>query len=460
VICVADALIAAASALASCHLLDRASLRSASIAFDPAAQHWEAGLIALAPVIVCLSMFHQRAYSFGSFVPPRTEIRSATISWIYAAGLVGLASSGMLNAEAWYSGWPLGPVAPVQWTFLFLTFGLVGAIALRAIRAAAGDRFLTQDSADHSLVIGNEIGAALVAARLRSSASGRRVLTIPHPSDDGMGLLEFIRARAIKQVFVTLPGDEPAGIVPLIRRLTTMPITVRIVPDLSCIAELAYEVGLHDGVPVLLVSDPPIGGVASVIKRTEDIVLSSILIVMAAPLLLCAMLAIKLESSGPVFFRQPRHGFNNTTFDVLKLRTMWPDMEDRLAMRQTQADDPRLTRVGAFLRRHSLDELPQLFNVLVGDMSLVGPRPHAPGTTAAGIALGDAVENYASRHRVKPGITGWAQVNGWRGNLDTVEKALQRTEHDLFYIDNWSLSLDIQIILKTLALVIRDPHAY
>ena len=102
----------------------------------------------------------------------------------------------------------------------------------------------------------------------------------------------------------------------------------------------------------------------------------------------------------------------------------------------------------------------QLFNVLVGDMSLVGPRPHAPGTTAAGIALGDAVENYASRHRVKPGITGWAQVNGWRGNLDTVEKALQRTEHDLFYIDNWSLLLDIQIILKTLALVIRDPHAY
>ena len=146
-------------------------------------------------------------------------------------------------------------------------------------------------------------------------------------------------------------------------------------------------------------------------------------------------IAIKLDSEGPVFFQQDREGYNNNIFKVWKFRSMTVTEGDKIT--QVSADDKRVTRVGAFLRRTSLDELPQLLNVFKGEMSLVGPRPHAPSTKAAGIKFEKAVSRYAARHRVKPGITGWAQVNGWRGETDTVEKLEQRLHHDLYYIDHW-----------------------
>jgi exopolysaccharide biosynthesis polyprenyl glycosylphosphotransferase len=196
------------------------------------------------------------------------------------------------------------------------------------------------------------------------------------------------------------------------------------------------------------------------IKRIEDLLLAFILSLMVSPLMLIIALAIKLESRGPILFAQPRLGLNGSTIHVLKFRTMYAHREDRQASTQTSRGDPRVTRVGAFLRAHSFDELPQLFNVLCGSMSVVGPRPHAPATTAAGYELELVVPNYIVRQQVRPGMTGWAQVCGWRGNLDSIEKAARRVEHDLYYINNWSLRLDIWIILRTIRIVVHDGEAF
>jgi lipopolysaccharide/colanic/teichoic acid biosynthesis glycosyltransferase len=184
------------------------------------------------------------------------------------------------------------------------------------------------------------------------------------------------------------------------------------------------------------------------------------LLLMVSPLMLMIALAIKLESRGSVLFTQPRLGLNGSIIHVLKFRTMYAHCEDRQASTQTSRGDPRVTRVGAFLRAHSFDELPQLFNVLCGNMSVVGPRPHALATTVAGHELEFVVPNYMARQQVRPGMTGWAQVCGWRGNLDSIEKAVRRIEHDLYYIDNWSLRLDMWIILRTIRIVVRDRAAF
>jgi lipopolysaccharide/colanic/teichoic acid biosynthesis glycosyltransferase len=160
-------------------------------------------------------------------------------------------------------------------------------------------------------------------------------------------------------------------------------------------------------------------------------------------------LAIKLESKGPVFFKQKRYGFNNELIEVYKFRSMYNDKLDFHAEKLTTRDDPRVTRVGRLIRRTSTDELPQLFNVLIGNLSLVGPRPHATKAKAADQLYNDVVDGYFARHRVKPGITGWAQVNGWRGQTDTAEKLQRRVEHDLYYIENWSLALDLYILART-----------
>jgi polysaccharide biosynthesis protein PslA len=176
--------------------------------------------------------------------------------------------------------------------------------------------------------------------------------------------------------------------------------------------------------------------------------------------MLTIALLIKASSPGPVFFRQQRLGYNNEVIEVLKFRTMYTHLTDRDARRQTSRGDERVTPVGVFLRRSSLDELPQLLNVLAGNMSLIGPRPHALQTTVKGLPLDQAVSDYMARHRVKPGITGWAQVNGYRGELDSVEKLVGRVDYDLEYIRNWSLLFDLKILWRTTRLMLSDPHAY
>ena len=194
-------------------------------------------------------------------------------------------------------------------------------------------------------------------------------------------------------------------------------------------------------------------------ERIEDLVIAGFCLLVTLPLMLVIALCIKLDSRGPVLFRQKRLGANNLPFNLLKFRSMYVEQTDPLGQQLTQAGDPRITRVGRFLRKTSLDELPQLINVLRGEMSLVGPRPHALAANAAGISYAHAVSEYPIRHRVKPGITGWAQVNGSRGETTTIEQIRQRVEHDLYYIENWSLTLDLIILGRTIFAVLSRANA-
>jgi lipopolysaccharide/colanic/teichoic acid biosynthesis glycosyltransferase len=204
----------------------------------------------------------------------------------------------------------------------------------------------------------------------------------------------------------------------------------------------------------------PISGWRSVVKRLIDITIALLLLAVALVPMLVAALAIRLDSPGPVLFRQRRIGLGNAGFEMVKLRTMHHRAADQGRLRQTTRCDPRVTRVGAILRHASLDELPQLLNVLRGEMSIVGPRPHAPGTCAAGTPFEMVTPHYAARHRVRPGMTGLAQVRGWRGETETEEKLLRRVEADLDYIDNWSQWLDFVIMARTAVSIFAMRNAY
>jgi exopolysaccharide biosynthesis polyprenyl glycosylphosphotransferase len=197
-----------------------------------------------------------------------------------------------------------------------------------------------------------------------------------------------------------------------------------------------------------------------VVKRAEDMVLSSLALFVLSPVLLVTALLVRLTSPGPVMFVQPRVGFNNEAIRVFKFRTMYADKADIGARKTTTRDDPRVTPLGRVLRRFSIDELPQLLNVLQGSMSLVGPRPHGTEMMVGDRFYHEAVRGYAGRHRVKPGITGYAQVNGLRGEVRTIERAKRRIELDKHYVDHWSFWLDMRILFATLRAVLFDRDAY
>ena len=273
-------------------------------------------------------------------------------------------------------------------------------------------------------------------------------------------LMQDIRRGGIDQVIVALPWLAEARLQNIVAELSAAPVRIRLAPDLASFAFAQRPIVRLGDVPVLALFERPISGVDQLIKRCEDVILGAILLVLAAPLILVAGLAIKLDSKGPIFFRQVREGFNNRYFRIWKLRSMYADQCEGDAISQATQTDRRVTRVGRFLRRTSIDELPQLINVLTGEMSLVGPRPHAPSTRAGNKLFAEVVKTYAGRHNVKPGITGWAQVNGWRGETDTEEKLIRRLEHDLYYMERWSSLFDIYILIRTVFVLPLSKQAY
>ena len=273
-------------------------------------------------------------------------------------------------------------------------------------------------------------------------------------------LLGDIRAGRIDQVIVAMPLPDGVDIETVVGRLSMLPVLIRLAPDLSDFALAGRSMVMLGEIPLMTLFERPINGINQISKRIEDLVLGSLLLILFAPLFALVALAIKLDSPGSVFFRQDREGFNHQTFKIWKFRSMRNDALQYDEIKQATAGDRRVTRVGRFLRGSSIDELPQLINVVAGQMSLVGPRPHAPSTKVAGILFSEATQNYAARHRVKPGMTGWAQVNGWRGETDTDEKLLKRVECDLFYIEHWSIGFDLYIIVRTFAAVLFPKAAY
>ncbi|MBK1720494.1 undecaprenyl-phosphate glucose phosphotransferase [Thiocystis violacea] len=262
-------------------------------------------------------------------------------------------------------------------------------------------------------------------------------------------------------IILALPRTALARIHGLATKLSTWSVDIYLAPDRLGLDHAHRPVHRLGGMNLLSLRDRPISEWEAVVKRIEDLCIAIPAIVLLSPLLALVALAIRLESKGDVLFVQERFGFNNNLIRVFKFRSMYTHMTDFNAERLTSKDDPRVTRVGRFIRRTSLDELPQLFNVVRGCMSIVGPRPHATRAKAGEILYQDAVAQYASRHRVKPGITGWAQCNGWRGETDTEEKIQKRVEHDLYYIENWSVFLDLLTIARTLLLLFkRQENAF
>ena len=273
-------------------------------------------------------------------------------------------------------------------------------------------------------------------------------------------LLQWEGLPYVNRIVVTLPSAAAERKRDFVEKVRLLPNRIAYVSDAfenldhvkQRLSEIA-EVSLND------ITGNPKSGTYTALKRLTDIILGSIaLILLAIPLGIIALM-IKMDSPGPALFKQPRHGFNNRIFDVLKFRTMRTDVCDVKAERQTEADDPRITRIGRFIRKTSIDELPQLWNVIRGEMSLVGPRPHAVGMKTAGRDSIELVEEYAHRHKVKPGMTGWAQINGSRGPLHTAEDVQRRVQLDVEYIERSNLFWDLMIMAKTLPVMLGDREA-
>jgi exopolysaccharide biosynthesis polyprenyl glycosylphosphotransferase len=350
----------------------------------------------------------------------------------------------------------------------------LGAVALARIALAGLAQRLQQSGAAGKriyIIADSEDGAASLRTTLQPLADTRVVGTWalpPGPVEPSMeGALEFLRNNPTDVVILKIPLSKPDRLLAAARALRGLPRTVLLAPGLDGLEDMIYSPsgspreGLENLILVKL-SERPLFGWRWVIKDIQDRVLALALLVIVAPALLSIAAAIKFSDPGPVFFRQKRYGYAGDTFDIIKFRTMRvaDPNEDARSLKLTTRDDPRVFPVGRILRKTSLDELPQLLNVLRGDMWIVGPRPHSPFAKAGGMIYAEAVREYAARYRIKPGITGWAQVCGWRGPTDTLEQLRNRVEHDLYYIEHWSVAFDVRILFKTLFCAFGDKNAF
>ena len=272
-------------------------------------------------------------------------------------------------------------------------------------------------------------------------------------------LVRFAQERRVDEIIIALPVQAVKRIGTIVEKLRVLPADLRICIEPIANAYPVCGVSETASIRMLDVLERPLKHWSGTIKWIEDKALSALLMIVFGPVMLLVALAIKLESPGPVFFVQRRFGFNNKPVHVLKFRTMRTDQCDESGANRTVENDPRVTRIGRILRKSSLDELPQFLNVLRGDMSIIGPRAHALAMKAGNQFYFDAVENYSQRHRVRPGITGWAQVNGLRGEIDTLEKAKLRVTYDLHYIDHWSVWLDLKILAMTVKALVTRHNA-
>ena len=308
--------------------------------------------------------------------------------------------------------------------------------------------------------------ARIFAASLERRSAGRlRAMTSLAIRDAAVGdrfswLQKVVRLAEADQIIIAEAVEPRPSERRLVFQLVRGGADVTVVPRFSPAYRVSATPSLSPDLPEMHEPAPPLGTLEAGLKRAFDVVAAVLALVTVAPICLLIALAIKLDSRGPVFFRQTRHGAKGAVFRIVKFRTMTADAAYRDDTLQTQRNDPRVTAVGRLLRRTSLDELPQLFNVLSGEMSIVGPRPHAVGMLIAGTLPHRLLPAYGLRHRVKPGITGWAQIHGSRGEIGSSRALRRRFALDRHYIENWSLRMDVMIILRTLALPFIDEHAF
>ncbi|WP_036305584.1 undecaprenyl-phosphate glucose phosphotransferase [Methylopila sp. 73B] len=273
-------------------------------------------------------------------------------------------------------------------------------------------------------------------------------------------LVEFGRLARIDLLIVTIPVTARGRVTEILKTLWVLPVDIRLSAHTDKLRFRPRSYSYLGSIPMVELAEKPIANWDYVAKRAFDLVVGSLCILLTAPLMIATAVAIKLDSPGPVFFRQKRYGFNNEVIEIFKFRSLRHEMADPEAKTVVTKNDSRVTRVGRFIRKTSIDELPQLFNVIKGELALVGPRPHAVNAHTSDTLWNDVVDGYFARHRVKPGVTGWAQINGWRGEVDTQEKLKKRVDHDLYYIENWSILFDLSILLKTPISLAKTDNAY
>lgn len=360
------------------------------------------------------------------------------------------------------------------WTARFVSLGafcvLLGHVLVRVTRkrfldTLAGERVALYSFTPDSLDIAGQFVRPSSLYRLVGIYDDRRErrpgTCADLPCEGSLqNLIEDAQAGLIDSVIICLDIHAKERVRYLLRKLSAASVTVSFAPLLQFEDTLSLNPRTVGGMVVADLAQRPLSRWAGTTKWLEDKVIAGLGLLVFAPVILVIAILIKVTSKGPVFFRQPRFGFNNQPFHLFKFRSMYVDQQDISGAQRTQRGDPRVTPVGRFLRRTSLDEIPQLMNVLRGEMSIVGPRPHAVEMRVNDALYHERYSDYASRHRVKPGLTGWAQINGSRGEVDTHEKARRRILLDLYYIRNWSLPLDLWIILCTAITVVTNRNAY
>ena len=365
------------------------------------------------------------------------------------------------------------------WLSSFFVVGLAALVAERTLLRALIKRWAQQGRLDRRTVIvgADANGETLIKDLHAQEDSDIQILGVFDDRSDKRSMdtiagapklgkvddiIEFARRTRVDLVLFALPISAETRILAMLQKLWVLPLDIRLSAHTNKLRFRPRSYSYIGKVPTLDVFEAPITDWDLVMKWVFDRVVGGLILIAALPLMALVALAIKLDSPGPVLFRQKRFGFNNERIDVFKFRSLFHDQADPMAKTVVTKGDSRVTRVGRFIRKTSLDELPQLFNVVFkGNLSLVGPRPHAVQGRLKSQLFDEAVDGYFARHRVKPGITGWAQVNGWRGEVDSEEKIQKRVEFDLHYIENWSVLSDIYILLKTpISLLTKNENAY
>jgi len=376
-------------------------------------------------------------------------LRSVVLGWLGAMLMILVwlffTKSSSEFSRVWFSNWALSTLA---------------VLCLQRMAVYSGLRWLRVQGYNFKTVVLVGQGRAsqsMQDALAQSAWSGLRVVATLPPDE----LAPFMAAqrgqRPVDEVWLCLPLSDEPGIRTALEALRHSTANIRLVPDLFALKLINHGISEVVGIPMLDLSASPITGNTRLLKAVQDYLLGALILLLISPLMLAIALAIKLTSKGPVLYKQRRHGWNGEEIWVYKFRSMVVHQEKDFQVTQARKNDARITPLGAFLRRTSLDELPQFINVLQGRMSIVGPRPHA---LVHNEHYKELVPGYMLRHKVKPGITGWAQINGFRGETDTLDKMQKRVEYDLHYIENLSLWLDLKIILLTVFKGFVHRNAY
>jgi putative colanic acid biosynthesis UDP-glucose lipid carrier transferase len=416
------------------------------------------GMVAT-PVVFTFMNLYASIRGIGFFRHMMALLQTVCVLAFLLAGISFFTKSGEIYSRTWFMAW-------MGLALLFLILLRCGILlCFRVMRAhglnerrviifgagVLGSRFA--ETVQQALWTGFRIVTFFDDVASEKPAVIHAIPVIQTPTD----LCAYLASNKIDEIWLALPLRAEARVKEILFALRHHTITTRFVLDIFGLDLLNHSVTDVAGFPVLNISSTPMTGISRLVKAIEDRVLALLILLFVSPIFMLICLGIKLTSNGPIFFTQDRLGWDGRIIKIYKFRTMYLHTEVAGTVTQATHDDKRITPFGKFLRRTSLDELPQFINVLQGRMSIVGPRPHA---LAHNELYKDSIHTYMQRHRVKPGITGWAQINGWRGETDTLEKMQKRVEYDLYYINNWSLGFDLKIVFLTLFRGFVDRNAY